>query len=190
MRNLPHQAYDRRPLVWAAPPAVSKSAPGGDSVIAPPENARREDVSGLSRDIRVALSSQTFSFNYTNGAINTAFPSATRVAFFTFAVPVGVASVVLSTSIVNATTDGVMGVYVARNVGPVLDLSETSDIYVDHLVNQGLSHSMRSGMAFSDDVAPKFGSGEGLGIYISSAGTGFANNRAVSIATVRYFNLV
>lgn len=186
IRNLPHRAYDRRPLIWGSPPAANAA---GGSIIAPPASAREESADGKVRDINIALSSLTFSAIYAGAAAGT-FPSFTRIASMQFAVPVGVASVVLSTSLVNATADGILAVVVAKNVGTTLDVANSSDVYVDHLVEQGLSHSMRSGMVFSDDVAPKFGSNEGFGIYVASAGTGFANNRAVAMATIRYFNLV
>lgn len=168
---LPHRAYDRFPLVYAAPPVAEVLQPV-------------EPMEGY-----IGISTVSFGFNYNDGSINTAFPSAVRVATQSFGNVVGISSVTLSTSIVNATTDGVVGVFVMRDNTPIANVLSSTDIYVEHFVNAGLGHSMRSGTAYADDTAPKFNTGEKLALYISSAGTGFAGNLIVAMVTIRYFSL-
>jgi hypothetical protein len=134
------------------------------------------------------MTSASFSFSYNNGSVTDAFPSAHRISSLPFQTPVGIISVELATSLLNASSNGVLAVFVAKDVGATISASQNGNIYVSHLVEAGLSHSMRSGMAFSDDISPRFGSGEALAVYLSAAGTGSAANRASGIITVRYFN--
>lgn len=178
--------FPQRPLVWASPPSRGVGTPS--SVIAPPGGALPEAGVATVTTIGQAMTSASFAFSYNNGSITAAFPSATRVARLPFITPVGIISVALSTSLVNASSNGVLSVFVAKDVGATLSASQNGNIYVDHLVEAGLSHSMRSGMAFSDDIAPRFGSNEAMAVYISSAGTGSSANRASGVITIRYFN--
>jgi len=61
------------------------------------------------------------------------------------------------------------------------------DALVEHVCEQGLGHSFRSGVGFADDIAPKFGSNEQIAIYVVSSGTGAAGSASTSIVTLRYF---
>lgn len=190
MRNLPHQPFRKSPLLWGAPPTGDDAEDIASSVIAPPPipagggsgNGGIVSLSGM-------VSAFTFAYNNLAGSINTAFPLAIRVAAFGFTTAVGLISVVLSSSIKNATTDGVCGLFIAKDIGATLNLSQQTDVYVDHIVTAGLSHSMRSGTVFADDVALKLGSNEKVALYASSAGTGFAGSLLTGIVTVRYFSL-
>lgn len=177
--------FPQRPLIWASPPPAG--AGRGNSAIAPPGSALPEAPTVGGVDILQAITSVSFGFSYNDGSVTAAFPTATKIAFTKFVTPVGIISVTLSTSLKNATTDGVLGVFVAKDVGSTISLTQNGNAYVEHLVEAGLGHSMRSGMAFSDDIAPRFGSNEQMAIYLCSAGTGAAANRASGVVTVRYF---
>jgi hypothetical protein len=61
------------------------------------------------------------------------------------------------------------------------------DALVEHVCEQGLGHSFRSGVGFADDIAPQFGSNEQIAIYVVSSGTGAAGSVSTSIVTLRYF---
>jgi len=155
------------PLVYASPPR-----PIGDIAV-----------------VGQVLSNISFGINVNDGSINTAFPSMVLVASQSFDFQVALVSVSLCSSIVNATTDGVVGAFVARNTVATLNVNGATDMYVEHLVNQGLGHSYRSGTVFDDSVAPVYAAGQSVGLYMCSAGTGFANNRMVATVTLRYMSL-
>lgn len=188
MRGLVKKSpFPQRPLVWASPPPRGAGVPS--SVIAPPGGPLSEEINASQTTaIRQAMTSASFAFSYNTGTITAAFPSATRVSRLPFITPIGLISVELATSLLNASSDGILAVFIAKDVGTSLSASQNGDIYVSHLVEAGLSHSMRSGMAFSDDISPRFGSGEALAVYLSAAGTGSAADRASGVITVRYFN--
>jgi len=176
MANLPNipytSAYPRLPIRRTAPPVGTVSRPE------PLRNRLAESVATI-----------VFAVDYNDGSINVAFPTGNRVVAQAFQIPIAVVSVTLSTSLINAVPDAVLAVWVGRDVGAQAGLNGSNDVYVVHMVNQGLSHSMVSGVAYDEQIAPYFGSGQQMAIYISSSGTGFANNRAVAAVTVRYFPL-
>lgn len=132
-----------------------------------------------------AVTSVSFAFNYNDNSINQPFPSAFLVASLPFITPVGIISIVLSTSILNG-GNSVLAVFVAKNVGNILSVTQNGNVYVEHVVNTTLGHSMRTGMAFSDDVSPRFGSGEKLSVYVSDNQSG--GNLVAGVVTVRYFS--
>jgi hypothetical protein len=100
---------------------------------------------------------------------------------------IGLLSASLSTSIVNATSDTPYIIIVACDVGPNMNVLAGVDALVEHVCEQGLGHSFRSGVGFADDIAPKYGSGVNIAIYVVSSGTGAAGSVSTSIVTLRYF---
>lgn len=178
MKGLSRPPFPQRPLVWGSPPKKERAVPGTPGSLA---------GDGSMSDLWQAITSTSIAFSYSSGSITTAFPSAIRVASFPFSVPVGVISVTLSSSLKNASSDGILAVFVAKDVGSLLSSTQSSYIFVEHLVEAGLAHSMRSGMAFADDIAPRFGSNESMAVYIASAGAGSSANRASGIVTIRSF---
>lgn len=177
----PPSPFPKRPLVWGSPPPAG--AGRGNSVIAPPGSALPGAASGTG-DLNQAITSISFAFNYNDNSINVPFPGGSLFVSQPFITAVGIISITLSTSMVNGGT-GVLAAYVAKNIGSKISASQNSNIYVEHVVNAGLGHSMRSGMAFSDDVAPRFGSGEQLAVYIADNASG--GNLVAGVVTVRYF---
>jgi hypothetical protein len=107
----------------------------------------------------------------------------------TFVTAIGLVAVELSTSIINASSDGVIGIFVCKDQGNIIDVSQATQLLVSHLVEQGLSHSMRSGTTFADDVAPKFGTAEKIAVYACAAGTNSGNDVFTALVTIRYFQL-
>jgi hypothetical protein len=184
-QNLPHQPYPRLPLLWGAEPGAEDV----DSIIAPlPAPATPAVAGGRMGDRSAAIAPVTFAF-VTTGVINTAFPAAVRVANQGFVTPVGIVSVDLATGILNISTDGIVGVFVARDTGPTLNVAQSTDVYAAHLCPALSSASFRSGQTFADDVAPKIGSGVKMALYVSSAGTNSGGNLISAVVTIRYFSI-
>jgi len=163
-RNLIHQPFPQRGLRWGTEPTSQQSgSPGQANAIIP-----------VTFGARVV------------GAAGT-YPIANRVATQSFTMAIGLLSASLSTSIVNATSDTPYAIIVARDVGPNMNILAGVDALVEHVCEQGLGHSFRSGVGFADDIAPKFGSNEQIAIYVVSSGTGAAGSASTSIVTLRYF---
>jgi len=181
LANIPFSTFPQNGLVWGTEPSpagldLGDPASPGSSVLQP--------------DTPYILSIVPIEFSIRDvGTVNSAYPAGTRVATQGFVVPIGLLSATLSTSMVNATTDSTMAVIVARDVGATISLAGSSDILLVHFCEQGLSHSMRSGVGFADDIAPKYGSNDKIAIYVVSSGTGFANNRTSASVILRYFPL-
>lgn len=186
--NLPFpKTFKKRPLVWGAPPTSDDAGDG--SVITPPPLGQQYLGEGAKLGPEGSISSAAFTYNNLLGTLSSVFPVATLVLSQAFTLPVGIVGITLSTSLKNATTDGVIAVVVARANGATIDFSKNTDLYVEHLVTAGLTHSMRSGSVYADDVALKIASGEKVGLYVSSAGTGSGSNLISAIVNIRYFAL-
>jgi len=163
-RNMPHQPFPQRGLRWGTEPTSQQSgSPGQANAIIP-----------VSFGARVV------------GAAGT-YPIANRVATQSFTMAIGLLSASLSTSIVNATSDTPYIIIISRDVGANLNVLSGVDMLVEHVCEQGLGHSFRSGVGFADDIAPKYGSGVNIAIYVVSSGTGVAGSVSTSIVTLRYF---
>jgi len=163
-RNLPHQPFPQRGLRWGTEPTSQQSgSPGQANGIMP-----------VTFGARVV------------GAAGT-YPIANRVATQSFTMAIGLLSASLSTSIVNATSDTPYIIIISRDVGANLNVLSGVDMLVEHVCEQGLGHSFRSGVGFADDIAPKYGSGVNIAIYVVSSGTGVAGSVSTSIVTLRYF---
>jgi len=186
MSNLPHQAFPKLPLIWGAPPTGPDAA--GDSVIAPPA-APGGAIVNAPGSLAGSISSVAFGFNYLGGAINTAFPTANRVANQGFVTAVGIVSAELSSGLYNACSDGIICVAICKDVGAIINLLTNTNIYVVHFCPALSAHAFRSGQTFADDIAPNFGSGAKMALYVSSAGTNFATNMISCVANLRYFSL-
>lgn len=180
--NLAHQPWPRFGLNWGTEPS-----PAGLDLGDPASPSSSAAQPGLMPVL--SITNIAFGVRYNTGTINTAYPIAVRVASQGFVVPIGLLSASLSSSMVNATSDSTLAVLIARDVGPQISLSGSSDILVIHFCEQGLSHSMRSGVGFADDLAPKYGSGQNIALYICAYGTGYANNLVSVEAILRYFPL-
>lgn len=190
MHNIPQRPpFPKRPLIWGAPPTGNDPEDVASSVIAPPAAAGNgvPAVAGLGT-LSAALAPVTVAVNYTTGTINTAFPNGVRVATQSFVTPIGLVSVDLSTTGVN-TSDAVMAIIIAKDIGANIDIQNSTVVYSVHLIAAGATMSQRTGLSFADEVAPRIGSGEKVAIYISSSGTGFATNVATAVLTLRYFSL-
>ena len=83
-----------------------------------------------------------------------------------------------------------MAVFVARDIGPILSVQASADIFVEHFCEAGLGASFRSGVAFADDVCPKIGANQGVAIYAISSGSGQATNVFSAIATIKFFQVM
>ena len=181
--NLPFQVYPRNPLTWGTAPtpsAASAAAAPVNGSAAP--SASDNLVKRVKSVVAISFGARVI------GAAGT-YPVANRIATQGFTTAIGLLVASLSTSMVNATTDTPMVVILARDVGPNLNVLAGSDTLVTHLVETGLSHSMVSGVGFADDIAPKYGSNQNIGLYLVSSGTGVAGNNATAIAVLRYYSL-
>lgn len=180
--NLPFRTFPGRPLTWGTEPTPPPAAPS----TAAPANGSNLTIPAAVLPVRSVVS-VSFGARVT-GAAGT-YPIANRIATQGFTTAIGLLTASLSTSVVNATTDTPMLIVIARDVGANLNVLAGNDILVTHAVEQGLSHSMRSGVGFADDIAPKYGSGQNIGIYLVSSGTGVAGNAATAVAVLRYYSL-
>lgn len=180
--NLPYPTFPRNGLVWGTDPGAAAGAPAPATSDATPSATPAPMV----RPVRSIVS---ISFGGRVSGLAGTYPIANRVATQNFTTAIGLLTASLSSSMVNATTDTPMIAIIARDVGANLNVLNGSDIMVAHVVEEGLAHSMRSGVGFADDIAPKFGSGQNIALYLVSSGTGAASNFATAIAVLRYFSL-
>jgi hypothetical protein len=172
-RNLEHQAHPQNQLNWGTEPTgYKRPIPPGAGPL-PLANS----IIPITFGARVSGASGTY-------------PNANRVAVQSFTTAIGLLSASLSTSIINVTSDSPYVIVVSRDVGANLNVNNSTDMLVEHVCEQTLGHSFRSGVGFADDIAPKYGSGEKIGIYVCSSGTGVAGNVATMIVTLRYFPLL
>lgn len=178
--------------MWGAPPPGGPGVPNGDSVI-PPIPVAPGDTSALGgTGLNQALTPVTFEFNYLAAAtLNKVFPLFTRMATQSFSLPVALCNIDLSTSMANLNATAICSIIVAKDQGPTLNVNGNTTVYVCHIVTAGSSHSMRSGVSFADDVAPRLGSSEQVALYASSVpqGGGGSDNYLTAVCTIRYFQV-
>jgi hypothetical protein len=117
----------------------------------------------------------------TNGAaIATPFPLIKRLATFTFTKDTGLVGLTLSSSIVNTTTSGVAGAFVAQDQGATINLTQTAptqvpaNVFLSQITHQNSSISTIAPAARTNSLA--FGeetsiipirAGAGISIYAS-----------------------
>jgi len=171
--NLPFGSpFHDNPFYWASPPVDD-----GDLSVYNTQNNFSP------------VGSVTFGVKVLGPAITLGtFPNAQRVASVTFASNIGVLSVDLMAAIVNASANGEMGIYLARDVGPVIGLGNTADIYDGILAPLG-NFSKRSGASFSLDIAPLIKTNNAMALYAVGYGANLATSYIAVTATIRYANL-
>lgn len=132
------------------------------------------------------LSSISFAFRGT-GVIGTGLTGLALQASIGFAQPVIIIGVTLACSIVNADTAEAAAVVVHKDVGPIISLVSGFDFFSEHIVEQGLSHSIRTGVSFSENIAPAFGTSDRMAIYAFMAD---AANAFTAMVSIRYVTTV
>ena len=173
-------AFPRLPISNVIGGGTSANQPILRGGPAPSQPANPGNQAGLT-----SISSVTFGVRLA-GTVNKAFPLAIRVATQGFRMNINVVGVSLSSSLLNTSADAVIGLFVSKDTGPVINLSSSSDLYVAHQCESGLGHSFVSGIGFADDISPRISSNERLAIYACSSGSGIATNRLSGIVTIRF----
>lgn len=171
---LPHVDAD---LVYAAPPV-------DDSQLSTYNTQNNYSPVGV-----LALSLKVLGTAITLGT----FPQAQRVASASFVSNSGLLSVDLIAAIVNPSTDGEVGIFVAKDVGPTIGLATSSDVYDGILCPGGAApagiFSKRSGASFSLDIAPLIKQGTSVALYAVAYGTNKATATIAVSCILRYANL-
>lgn len=184
MRNLPTAGpFPRRPLVWGSPPTPEDA---GGSAIAPPAAAPVGGANGRT----TSLAAITWSYLYNDGSLSgDAFPSAVRVATQGFGVEVGLVSIEMAITGLNASSDGILGAFIAKNIGSSISVMSNTNVLLSYVIVAGLSDASRPAVVLSNDVAPKLSSKQELALYVCAAGTGAANDILAVTITTRYFSV-
>lgn len=121
------------------------------------------------------------------------FPNAQRVASTTFQSNAGLLSVDLIVAIVNPSVDGEVGIFLCKDVGAVIGLGTSSDVYDGVLAPGGAApagiFSKRSGASFSLDIAPLIKSNTALALYAVAYGSNKATATCTVTCIIRYASL-
>lgn len=165
MRN---KNYTRQPIRYAIPPQRGQA--GAVPAPAIPDSLASANLSVSGFTIRAT-------------GVKGAYPKAVLITAFAFNQPVAIINVTMASSIVNTAAGDVAIVVVHKNTGATLGLDQGSDFLMEHVVEQGLSHSQRSGTSFLDNIAPTFGTNEQIGLYAVMAAAGCA---FTAMVTLRY----
>lgn len=163
--------FINQPLRWASPPGVGEAG----AVPGPLPTGQGGFPAG-------SLSSFTLGSRGT-GILGTAWPVLVRVATQKFQQPVAILGVSLAASIVNASATETAVIGIHKDVGASLSMAAGTELYAEYTVEQALSHSIRTGTSFTDNLAPYFGSNEAMAIYVLMRAAGCAYT---AIMTVRY----
>jgi len=169
--NLPFPSpHTSQPFLWGAEPQDTFGSPNYSSANFSPVGS-----------VSLALS--------VNGAGITVgvFPIAQRIASIVFAQNSGLLSVDTTVAIANQTAGNVMGILVAQDVGAKISLAQSSNIY-DMIIAPIGNYSKRSGVAFSEDIAPLIKSGTNVALYAFCADANAASLISVG-AVIRYISL-
>ncbi len=169
--NLRHDnPHDTSLLVWASPPVPD----GGPSN----PNQNYTPVGEITMAVEVPGATITLG----------GWPIGQRVASISFQQNSGVLSVDLSCCIDNQSTDGIVGVMVAKDNGPTSNLAQSSDVYVVLFAYQG-QYVKSEGINFSIDIAPLIKQSTAVAIYAFGSGTNLATSRVAASAVIRYVSL-
>lgn len=168
-------SFSRQPLRYAIPPRVGQAG----AILAPPPNSIAE-----TEPSKASLGSVSFG-NRVTGVQGTAFPILIRLATISFAQPVYILAVSLASSIVNASTTNVAMMVVHKDVGANFNIAQGYDYMAEHIVEQGLSHSIRTGISYNENIAPYFGTSDKMALYGLSLNAACA---MTAIVTVRYLS--
>ncbi|MDE2102588.1 MAG: hypothetical protein KGL39_35400 [Patescibacteria group bacterium] len=181
---IPFKTFPSLPISWGTEPTPASSSPAG--LPAGVASTPLPSDSGYAN--RPVISVVSISFGARATGVNGLYPIATRVATQGFTTPIGLLTASLASSIVNASTDTPVLIILARDVGASLNVLTGSDVLVAHVCEQGLGHSMRSGAAFADDIAPKYGANQNIALYVCQSGTNAAGSASTAVAVLRYFS--
>lgn len=116
------------------------------------------------------------------------FPQAQRVASTTFISNSGLLSVDLIVAFNNQSNDGELGVFIAKDNGPVMSLATSSDVFDGLLAPNGF-FAKRSGASYSLDIAPLIKQGWGIALYVVAYGTNKNTSNLTVSTIIRYINL-
>ena len=171
--------FSPQPLRWAVPPGT---APGDLPGAVPSPTPSNPVGSPLSSLPVASLSTVSFAVRG-SGVVGTAFPALTRVGVLTFRQVVVIMGVSLTSSIVNASVSDACCLIVHKDNGLLLSVSNITDVFAEHIVEQGLSHSIRTGTSFTDNIAPSFSSNESMALYAVMPAAGCVYS---ALVTIRY----
>lgn len=113
------------------------------------------------------------------------FPQAQRVASVLFNSNSGLLSADLIIAFNNLSADGELGIYIAKDVGPVIGVATSSDVYDGLLAPLG-QFCKRSGVSFSLDIAPLIKQNTSVALYAVGYGANLATSSMAVTALLRY----
>ncbi len=145
--------FTRQPIRWGAPP------PNIGAKAIPPDANASDGASSF-----VILNSLGFSRRVT-GLVGGPFPKLARVSSIGFKQPIALINISLACSISNTSATDVAMVAIHKDVGAVMSVDLGDNFLADHIVEQGLAHSIRTGTSFMDNIAPGFGTSDEIAIY-------------------------
>ncbi len=176
MANIPNgiptrSPFSPQPLRYAIPPQRGL-APGSP------------DAPGDGHAV-VGLLGATFGVRVT-GIVGSAFPVLTRVGSIGFLQPIVLLNVSLASSITNTSATNVAVLAVHKDLGTQINLTSGDSYLSEHIVEQSLSHSIRTGTSYSDNIAPTYGTNERIALYavMPDAGCAFT-----AIVNIRYLTI-
>lgn len=162
--------HDTSLLVWASPPVPDMGQPGTAQNYTP--------VGEITMAVEVPGATITLG----------SWPTGQRVASVIFQQNSGVLSVDLACCIDNQSTDGIIGVMVTKDIGPVSNLAQNSDVSCVIFAYQG-QYVKKDSVNFSIDIAPLIKQSTSIAIYAFGSGSSLAASKVAASAIIRYVSL-